>query len=199
MLVLSKEGEGRRKTEWRRKDKVIEEVRELNYLGIILTKSDSLKDMLKERPKKANVVMRQVWGIAEKKFKDDFRRRMMMIDSLVLGVMMYGVKLIGWRKSVEMERIQRKNQMVTRVDRCMSGYIVLAETNKEKSRIKAERRDMKFEEGIRTSTERLILKRCLKDKEKNIEERRHCKKKECLRSSGYSQQGIVRIRERAEV
>ena len=63
----------RRKTEWRWKDKVIEEVRDFNYLGITLTKCGSLKSLLKERPKKANIVMRQVWGIAEKKFKDDLK------------------------------------------------------------------------------------------------------------------------------
>ena len=35
--------------------------------------------------------MRQVWGIAERKFKDDFKRRMMMSDSLILEEMMYGI------------------------------------------------------------------------------------------------------------
>ena len=71
VLVFSKGGGGRRKTEWRWKDKVIEEVRDFNYLGITLTKCGSLKGLLKERLKKANIVMRQIWGIAERKFKDD--------------------------------------------------------------------------------------------------------------------------------
>jgi len=38
-------------------------------------------------------------GKEERKFKDDFKRRMMMFDSLVLGVMMYGIELIGWKES----------------------------------------------------------------------------------------------------
>ena len=46
--------------------------------------------------------MRQVWDIAEKKFKDDFKRRTMMFDSLVLGVMTYGMELMGWRERAEM-------------------------------------------------------------------------------------------------
>ena len=41
--------------------------------------------------------MRQVYGIAERKFKDDFKRRM-MFDSLVLGIKVYGIELIGWKK-----------------------------------------------------------------------------------------------------
>ena len=53
VLVFSKGGGGRRrKTEWRWKGKVIEEVREFNHLSITLTKSDSLKGLLKERFKK---------------------------------------------------------------------------------------------------------------------------------------------------
>ena len=59
VLVFSKVGGGR-KTEWRWKDKVIEEVRDFNYLGITLTKCGSLKGLLKERLKNANIVMRQV-------------------------------------------------------------------------------------------------------------------------------------------
>ena len=47
------------------------------------------------------------------------------------------------------------------LDRCMPGYIVLAETIREKIPIKAGRRTTKFEEGIRTSTDRLVLKECL--------------------------------------
>ena len=50
------------------------------------------------------------------------------------------------------------------LDRCTPSYIVLAETNREKIRIKARRRAVKFEKDIRTSTNRLILKECLKEK-----------------------------------
>ena len=44
---------------------------EFNYPGITLTKSGSLKGLLKEILKKANIVMRQVWDMPERKFKDD--------------------------------------------------------------------------------------------------------------------------------
>ena len=105
LLVISIGGEeGRRKIEWKEKDKVLEEVRKFNYppnnSTIYLMKSGSLKGLLKERLKKAEIVMRQVWSVTDRKFKDDFKRRMMMFDSLVLGVITYG----KWEKSAEIER-----------------------------------------------------------------------------------------------
>ena len=54
---------------------------------------------------------------------------------------------------------------------------------------------MKCEEGIRTSTDRLILKECLKEKDRNIVSK---EREEYLRRNGYSQQGIVKLRERGE-
>ena len=62
---------------WRWKEKEVVKVREFNYLGIILTKNGSIKSHLKETLKKANIVEFQVWGIAKRNFKEDFKRRMM--------------------------------------------------------------------------------------------------------------------------
>ena len=81
---------------------------ESNYLGITITKSGSLEGLLKERLKKANVVMRQIGGKEERKFNDEFKRKMVMFDCLVLRIMMHGIELIGWKESGEMERIQLK-------------------------------------------------------------------------------------------
>ena len=49
---------------------------------------------------------------------------------------------------------------------------------------------MKFEEGIRTSTDRLILKECLKEKDRNIVSK---EREEYLRRNGYSQQGMLSL------
>ena len=51
MLVFSKGGGGRSKTEWRWKDKVIEEERDFNYLGTTLTKCGSLKGWAERKTK----------------------------------------------------------------------------------------------------------------------------------------------------
>ena len=48
-----------------------------------------------------------------------------------------------------MERVQLKYiKWSLGLDRCALNYIVFAETNREKIRIEAGRRGMKFEEGI---------------------------------------------------
>ena len=124
----------------------------------------------------------------------------MMFDSLVLGVMTYGIELIGWKQSAEMERIQLKYiEWSLGLNRCTPGYIVLAETNRKKIRIKAGRRAMKFKEGIRTSTDILILREYLREKERNIGRERDCKEiEEYLKRNDYSQQGVVKLRERRE-
>ena len=92
-----------------------------------------------------------------------------MFDSLVLGVMMYGIVLMICQENAEMERIQLNYiKWTLGLDPCTPGYIVLAETNREKIRVKTGRRATKFEDGVRTSTDRLILKECLKEKDRNI-------------------------------
>lgn len=45
----------------------------------------------------ANVVMR-VWGIGGGKFKDDYKRRLILFDSLVVGVILYRIELFGWKE-----------------------------------------------------------------------------------------------------
>ena len=93
--------------------------------------------------------MRQVWGVAERKFKDDFKRRMMTFDSLLLEIMMYGMQLIAWKESVKMEWIQLKYiEWSLGLDRCTPDYIIFAETNRQEIRIRAGRRATKFEDKL---------------------------------------------------
>ena len=88
--------------------------------------------------------------MAERNFEDHFKRRAIMFNSLVLGVIMCGMKLIGWEESAEVGRIQLKYiKWSPGLDWCSSGCVVLAETNRENIRIKAGRRVMKFEEGTK--------------------------------------------------
>ena len=91
-------------------------MREFNTI-ITLTKSGSLRGVLKERLEKANIVTRQVWGMVGRKFKDYFKRRMMMFYSLILGVMMHGIELNKMRKKCRNGKNSNKiHQMVTRVE-----------------------------------------------------------------------------------
>ena len=70
------------------------------YLGIKMQRNGDLTNYIKENVKRANVVMKQVWGIGERKFQDDFKRRMMLFDYLIVGVMLYRVELFGWKERI---------------------------------------------------------------------------------------------------
>ena len=53
------------------------------------------------------MVVKQIWRIGERKFKDDFNRSMMVFDYLVVEIMLYGFELFGWRERSEFGRIQQ--------------------------------------------------------------------------------------------
>ena len=73
-----------------------------------------------------------------------------------------------WNRVNGTERQCRNGKNLTEVqstlglNRWTPSFILLTETNRKTIRIKAGRRAMKFEEGIKTSTGRLIPEECLK-------------------------------------
>ena len=100
------------------------------------------------------MALNQVWG----KFKDEnFKMRMFLWDSLVLGVLLYGVELRGFRERERERESKRRSgtttaevhQIDTWIEYENTGlYIVLEKTKREK--IRAGRR---------------VLKECLREKE----------------------------------
>jgi len=46
--------------------------------------------------------------MGERRFRDDFGKRMMLFNYLVRGIMMYEAELWGWKVREELEKIQRK-------------------------------------------------------------------------------------------
>jgi hypothetical protein len=48
---------------------------------------------IREIVRKANKAVGCVWGKAERKWGGDFRRRMMMFESLIESILMYGVEI----------------------------------------------------------------------------------------------------------
>ena len=73
-----------------------------------MQKNGDLTSHIKTTTKRANVVMKQVWGIGERKFKDGFKRRKMLFDCLFVVVTLYKVELFGWKERIERERTQQK-------------------------------------------------------------------------------------------
>jgi hypothetical protein len=52
--------------------------------------------------------VRCVWGIGERKWGGDFRRRMMMFESMIKSILMYGTEIWGWKEQEDPEKVQEK-------------------------------------------------------------------------------------------
>jgi len=72
-------------------------VTEFKYLGYVI-KNEGDDGQIRELKKKRNIVMRKVWDLGERLFKDDFRRRMILFRYFILGVIMYGAEIWGWKE-----------------------------------------------------------------------------------------------------
>jgi hypothetical protein len=78
--------------------------------------------------RKANKLVGCVWGIGERKWGGDFRRRMMMFESMIESILMYGAEIWGWKEQEEVEKVQEKYlRGVLRVDGETPRYVVREE------------------------------------------------------------------------
>jgi len=67
-----RKGGGRcKKIDWRWKGKRIEEVKEYRYLGYILQRNGGQEAQVRDRGRRAAIVMREVWGIGKRLWGKD--------------------------------------------------------------------------------------------------------------------------------
>jgi len=75
-IMRFRKGKGRTsKKEWWWKGKKIEEVKEFTYLGYKLQRNGGQDAQIKERARKAAMIMREIWGIGKRRFGKDWSRR----------------------------------------------------------------------------------------------------------------------------
>jgi hypothetical protein len=78
--------------------------------------------------RKADKVVGCIWGIGERKWGGDFSRRMMMFESMIESILMYGAEISGWKEQEEVEKVQEKYlRGVIGLDRETPSYIVREE------------------------------------------------------------------------
>jgi hypothetical protein len=117
---------------------------------------------------------------------------MMMFESMVGSVLMYGAEIWGWKEREEVERVQEKYlRWVLGVDRETPGYIVREECKRSKLRVKAGKRAAKFEDRMGGREECRILTECYREKKKNADEKE--REKYCRRN-GYASEEVERMR-----
>lgn len=56
------------------------------------------KEQIEDRVRKAGMVMRKIWGIGKRLFRDDVRKRILMFDTLVWAVLGYEIKIWRWKE-----------------------------------------------------------------------------------------------------
>lgn len=107
-MVFGKGREKKNEEQWKWEGEVIEKVKVFTYLGFKFQRNGDTKEHTRERIRRTNILIREVWGLGERVCKDDFKKRMYLFDHLVIGSLLYGAEIFGWREHEEMERIQTK-------------------------------------------------------------------------------------------
>lgn len=112
--------------------------------------------------------MAQIWGIGERKFGEDFDRRIMILfNIMVKSIMLYGVKIWGWREWREIEALQERYiRWILGLDRCTPGYIVREEPTIEKISLEAGGRAIRYQDRVKNESENAILKECRREMDK---------------------------------
>jgi len=149
-IVRFRRGGGRmKKRVWRWKGEVIEEVKEIKYLGYVFQKNGGQEAHIKDRIKKAAAVMGQVWGIGKRRFGRDIGRRLWLFDKLIWTVLSYGVEIWGWEERDGIEKVEERYiRWMLGVERETPGYMVREETQREKLRCRAARRAWGYEKRL---------------------------------------------------
>ena len=172
VVVFQNDG-GRKKVGrwWWGKEK-IEEVKEIKYLGYIMKSNNKEDGHIRERVRKARIAMGWIWSFGERKFKGDIRWRVKLFDSIVKGILLYGVEIWGYKEWKEVEKLQEKYlRWILKLDGTTPGYVVREELKREKIRIEAGKRAGWFEDKMECGKVGEIGQRCIKERRREEKER----------------------------
>jgi hypothetical protein len=106
-------------------------VNDLKYLGY--TFNERTTDQRDSEESKQG----SVWRLGGRKWVSDFRREMLMFESIIESTLMYGAEIWRWKEEEEVEKVQEKYlKGVLRVERETPGYIVMRECKRNRLRVK---------------------------------------------------------------
>ena len=159
-MVVFRNKRGRKEYKWKWQEKEIEEVKTFPYLGYHFQCNNKPDEHIKSITAKARRAIGQIWSIGERRFGGDVERKLMLFDAIVKSVLMYGSEIWGWREAVKIEQIQNTYlRWILGLTRSTPQYILLEETKRQKLRIEAGKRAIKYEEKIRDG-KNLLLTQC---------------------------------------
>lgn len=137
---------------WKFGDTNVEEVKQFKYLGFHFQSSGKFNKHMESMTSIGKRRVAEVWGIGERKFKDNFLVRMQMFKSLVLPAMTYGAEITGWTEWDCLEMAQRRYlRWVLGLSRGTKKAILMEETKSIPIYIETGAAAMKYEEKISAS------------------------------------------------
>jgi hypothetical protein len=84
MMVINKRKRKSEESEWNWEGRKTEQVNEFKYLRYTFNERATDKAHIREIVRKANKEVGCVWGIGERKWRGDFTKRMMMLESILM-------------------------------------------------------------------------------------------------------------------
>jgi hypothetical protein len=108
MMVFNERKRKNEENEWNWEGRKIEQANEFIYLGYTFNERATDKAHIREIVRKANKAVGCVWGIGERKWGGDFRRRMMMFESMMESILMCGAEIWGLKEQEEVEKVEEK-------------------------------------------------------------------------------------------
>jgi hypothetical protein len=161
-MVSNERKRNSEENEWKWEGRKIEQVNEFKYLGYTFSERATDKAHIREIMK----VVECVWGVGERKWGGDFRRRMMMFESMIESILMYGdLGMEGTRTGRESTRERFESGQIN------ANCIVRDECKSNRLRVKAGKRTAKFEDKMDGTEEFNILTVCWRKKEEKHEEK----------------------------
>ena len=157
---------------------------------------------VRDRVRKAKMVMGWVWSLGERRFSGDIKWRMKLFDSLVKSVVMYGVEIWGYREWEEIEGLQERYiRWVLGLDRWTPGYICREELKRGKMRIEASIRAGKFEEKLGEGVMSEVGRECWRERKERENEESEWTKESVERQKymwrcGVSEEALEELGER---
>lgn len=170
-VMIFKRGRGKKKEErWKWSKEPLEQVKELKYLGFTFQSNGNYEKHISETVRKARTVMAQVWGIGQRKFRNNYERRMLLFRSLVESILLYAAEIWGWKEQEKVEKLQEKYVRWTlRLDPNTPAYLIREETKTKKIRTEALKRARRYKEKTKKYRTNEIITECRKKIQKKEE------------------------------
>ena len=163
ILKFIKSGRKGTDPEFKWKGKKIEIVKDATYFGYKIQSNNADTKHIEYLAGKANAVLGRIWILGERKFREDWERRMRLLDALVRSVISYKAKIWGLKEWKEIEKMQNKYiKWTLKLDKTIPSHIIHEETNRWKIAIQTAKRAMKFEQKVVQTEEDTLTKKSIR-------------------------------------